>query len=82
MLFRDGNPAIVIGAPGGSVIISAVLQTIINIVDFEMSPLEPVTVPRIHCDGAAMGHHVSPSAVSFDPVVSQSHVVEIHERGR
>ncbi|MEL0018367.1 MAG: gamma-glutamyltransferase [Rickettsiales bacterium] len=54
MLFRDGRPAIVVGAPGGSVIISAVLQSILNIVDFGMSPLEAVTVPRIHCEGGAI----------------------------
>ena len=48
MLLRDGKPAIVVGAPGGSVIISAVLQSILNIVDFGMSPVEAVTVPRIH----------------------------------
>ncbi len=52
MLFRDdGTPFIIVGAPGGSVIISAVLQTILNIVDFGMSPVEAVTVPRIHCEG-------------------------------
>ncbi len=54
MLFRDGKPRIVVGAPGGSVIISAVLQTILNIVDFGMSPVEAVTVPRIHCEGGAI----------------------------
>ena len=54
MLFRDGKPAIVVGAPGGSVIISAVLQSILNIVDFGMSPLEAVTVPRIHCEGGTI----------------------------
>jgi len=54
MLLRDGRPGIVVGAPGGSVIISAVLQTILNIVDFGMSPVAAVTVPRIHCEGAAL----------------------------
>ena len=99
MLFREGKPALVVGAPGGSVIISAVLQAIINIVDFEMSPVEAVTVPRIHCEGAAlhaearvqgsvcrelaaMGHRIDQSAVSFDPVMSRAHVVEIDEKGR
>ena len=54
IVYRDGKPAIIVGAPGGSVIISAVLQTILNIVDFGMSPVEAVTVPRIHCEGAAV----------------------------
>ena len=56
MLLKDGEPVIIVGALGGSVIISAVLQTIVNIVDYGMSPVEAVTVPRIHCEGA--GVHV------------------------
>ena len=54
ILYKDGKPAIVVGAPGGSVIISAVLQAILNIVDFGMSPVEAVTVPRIHCEGKGL----------------------------
>ncbi len=55
MVFReDGRPFMVVGAPGGSVIISAVLQTILNVIDFGMSPVEAVTVPRIHCEGGAI----------------------------
>lgn len=51
MLLKDGRPVLVAGAPGGSVIISATLQAILNVVDFGMSPVEAVTVPRIHCEG-------------------------------
>ena len=54
MVHKDGAPWLVVGAPGGSVIISAVLQAILNIVDFSMSPVEAVTVPRLHCEGAAI----------------------------
>lgn len=51
MLLKDGKPVLMAGAPGGSVIISATLQSILNVVDFAMSPVEAVTVPRIHCEG-------------------------------
>jgi gamma-glutamyltranspeptidase/glutathione hydrolase len=51
MLLKDGKPVLIAGAPGGSVIISATLQAILNVVDFGMSPVEAVTVPRIHCEG-------------------------------
>jgi gamma-glutamyltranspeptidase/glutathione hydrolase len=50
LVLRDGRPVLAAGAPGGSVIISAVLQSIINVLDFGMSPVEAVTVPRIHCE--------------------------------
>lgn len=51
MVLKDGKPIVIAGAPGGSVIISAVLQSILNVIDFGMSPVEAVTVPRIHCEG-------------------------------
>ncbi|MSO76245.1 MAG: gamma-glutamyltransferase [Alphaproteobacteria bacterium] len=54
MLLKEGKPRIIVGAPGGSVIISAVLQTILNLVDFAMSPIEAVSAPRIHCEGGAV----------------------------
>ena len=50
MLLKDGRPMLVVGAPGGSVIITAVLTTILNIVDFGMTATEAVSFPRIHCE--------------------------------
>jgi gamma-glutamyltranspeptidase/glutathione hydrolase len=52
IVFKDQKPFLIVGAPGGSVIISAVLQTILNVVDFGMSPVEAVAMSRIHCEGA------------------------------
>ena len=51
IVFKNQRPVLIAGAPGGSVIISAVLQSIVNVLDFGMSPVEAVTVPRIHCEG-------------------------------
>lgn len=51
MLLKEGRPVLLAGAPGSSVIISAVLQSILNVVDFGMSPAEAVMAPRIHCEG-------------------------------
>jgi gamma-glutamyltranspeptidase/glutathione hydrolase len=51
LLFRDGEPFLVLGAPGGTFIIGAVLQTILNVVDFGMTALEAVSAPRIDCQG-------------------------------
>jgi len=49
--FRDGNPVLALGAPGGSVIMSAVLQSLCNAIDWGMRPVEAVSAPRIHCEG-------------------------------
>ena len=51
LLFRDGEPFMVLGAPGGTFIIGAVLQTILNVVEFGMTALEAVSAPRIDCQG-------------------------------
>jgi gamma-glutamyltranspeptidase/glutathione hydrolase len=45
---RDGKTAMVVGTPGGSRIITAVLQTMINAIDYDMNAQEAVDMPRIH----------------------------------
>lgn len=46
ILYRDGKPFLVIGAPGGTYIAMGILQAILNVVDFGMSALEAVSAPR------------------------------------
>jgi len=46
-----GKPILAVGAPGGRRIMSAVLQSIVNVLDFEMGVQDAVTAPRIHCEG-------------------------------
>jgi gamma-glutamyltranspeptidase/glutathione hydrolase len=45
---RDGKPWMILGTPGGSRIITAVLLTILNVVDYDMDIQEAVDAPRIH----------------------------------
>ena len=45
---RDHKPVLILGTPGGSRIITTVLQTILNVVDFQMNIQEAVDAPRIH----------------------------------
>ncbi|TDR93082.1 gamma-glutamyltransferase [Enterovirga rhinocerotis] len=47
-LFRDGKLVLVTGSPGGSRIITTVLQVILGVVDFGQNLAEAVTAPRIH----------------------------------
>ena len=51
VVHRDGKPVLVIGAPGGTKIITSVLQVLLNILDFGMSPSEAVLAPRFDCQG-------------------------------
>lgn len=46
MLLKDGQPFLALGAPGGTTITMGVLQTILNVVDFDMSAQEAVSAPR------------------------------------
>ena len=47
-LFKDGEPLMATGSPGGSTIITVVLQTILNVMDFDMNPAAATSAPRIH----------------------------------
>ncbi|HWS28194.1 MAG TPA: gamma-glutamyltransferase [Xanthomonadales bacterium] len=45
---REGKPVMVLGTPGGSRIITAVLLTLINVIDYGMNVQEAVDAPRFH----------------------------------
>ena len=45
---RDGRVVLVTGTPGGSRIITTVLQVVLNVIDHQMNIAEAVTAPRIH----------------------------------
>lgn len=47
IILKDGAPALVIGAPGGGRIPTAILQNIIYILDYGLDPLDAVNMPRI-----------------------------------
>ena len=51
VVYRDDKPVLVIGAPGGTKIITSVLQVLLNILDFGMCPSEAVLAPRFDCQG-------------------------------
>jgi gamma-glutamyltranspeptidase / glutathione hydrolase len=45
---KDGKVVFVLGSPGGPRIITAVLETILNLIDFGMNPRQAVDAPRLH----------------------------------
>ncbi|GMU47469.1 MAG: gamma-glutamyltransferase [Porticoccaceae bacterium] len=63
ILVRDGKPVLATGSPGGPVIITAVLQTILNVVDFGMNVAEATAQPRIH-------HQWQPDEVYYEAGIS------------
>ncbi len=48
ILLKDGKPVLITGSPGGSRIITTVLQVIVNAIDRHMDIAAAVSEPRIH----------------------------------
>lgn len=48
ILVKDGRTRLVVGSPGGSRIITTVLQVVLNVVDFKMNVQQAVDAPRFH----------------------------------
>jgi gamma-glutamyltranspeptidase / glutathione hydrolase len=48
IVLKDGQLRMVLGSPGGSRIITIVVETIINMIDHDMTPQEAVDAPRLH----------------------------------
>lgn len=57
---KDGKLWMVVGTPGGSTIITAVAQTILNSYEFGLSMQEAVNAPRFH-------HQWLPDMIIFEP---------------
>ncbi|WP_454621014.1 gamma-glutamyltransferase [Bradyrhizobium cenepequi] len=54
IIFRDGKPCLVIGAPGATQIAMGVLQAILNVLDFGMTMTEAVSAPRFSATSNAI----------------------------
>lgn len=54
MVFTDGKPSLVIGAPGATQIAMGVLQAVLNVLDFGMSMTEAVSAPRFSATSDAI----------------------------
>jgi gamma-glutamyltranspeptidase/glutathione hydrolase len=57
---KNGQLFMVVGTPGGSTIITSVLQTILNVYEFNMNMQEAVAAPRFH-------HQWLPDVVTMEP---------------
>lgn len=48
LVLKSGEPFLVLGTPGGTTIPTSVFQTIVNIIDFGLSPEDAVNKPKFH----------------------------------
>ena len=63
---QEGKPVMVVGTPGGSRIITAVMLTILNAVDYGMDVQEAVDAPRFHQQGLPVVTNIERFALSPD----------------
>jgi gamma-glutamyltranspeptidase/glutathione hydrolase len=75
IVLKDGKPVLITGSPGGSRIITAVLQIILNSLDFGMTIDQAVSAPRLH-------NQWQPDQVLVEPGFDPALLAELAERGQ
>ena len=82
MVFRDGKPWLATGSPGGSLIITTVLQTILNAMVFDMNIATAAAGARVHHqwmpDKLRVEQGISPDTI--DLLQGMGHEVEVGNR--
>lgn len=71
---KSGAPILATGSPGGSTIITIVMQMLLNIIDFDMNVAEATAAPRIH-------HQWLPDRVFYEAGVSADTLQVLREMG-
>jgi gamma-glutamyltranspeptidase/glutathione hydrolase len=74
IVLKDGKPFLVTGSPGGSRIITAVLQQVVNVIDFKMPVDAAVSAPRLH-------HQWQPDQVFAEPGFDPALLAALQARG-
>ncbi|MBT8472624.1 MAG: gamma-glutamyltransferase [Marinicaulis sp.] len=74
LVFKDGNPMMATGAPGGARIITAVLNVILNVIDREMNIGDATDQPRIH-------HQWLPDVILYEPGLSDDTKALLEAKG-
>ena len=69
IILKDNKPFLIVGSPGGSMIITSVLQVILNVIDFKMDLFRAVSFPRIH-------HQYLPEDVYYEDYALSEDVIQ------
>jgi gamma-glutamyltranspeptidase/glutathione hydrolase len=74
IVLKDGKAVLVTGSPGGSRIISTVLQVIVNVLDYHMDVAAAVAAPRMH-------HQWLPDVVRVERGFADDALAELRAKG-
>lgn len=77
IIFKEGEPFLVLGSPGGSRIFSSLTQIIINIIDFDMSLDEGIEAARFF----SYSSNGEPRSISVESRVSNKIIKSLKETG-
>ena len=93
IVLKNGKPWLVTGSPGGARIITTVLQTLVNAIDYGMNPAESAAQPRFHHQGMPdelrIERGFSPDTlqrltsmghnIAVKPVMGRTHTIQWHD---
>ncbi len=71
---QNGKLKMVLGSPGGSTIITSVLQNILNVIEYDMGMQESVSQTRFH-------HQWMPDDIKFEPKFDTINFAELRSKG-
>ncbi len=74
IIVRDNQPILVTGSPGGSRIITTVLQTVLNVIEHNMNIAEATSAPRVH-------HQWLPDYLRVESGISQDTLNILKQQG-
>jgi gamma-glutamyltranspeptidase/glutathione hydrolase len=74
IVLKDGRLFMTVGAPGGSRISTAVMQVILNVIDFGMNVQDAIDAPRVH-------HQWQPDKLYLERGISPDTVAILKSRG-
>ena len=66
IVLKDGKPFLILGSPGGTTIINAVLQVILNVIDYHMPLARAVEAGRIQMQWVPDIVYYEPDALVYD----------------
>ncbi|MBW8360921.1 MAG: gamma-glutamyltransferase [Kaistella sp.] len=73
IVLKNGKPFIIVGTPGGTTIPTSVYQSIVNLIDFKLSPERSVNSPKFH-------HQWLPESVLMERNFPETTIKELEKK--
>jgi len=80
-VFRQGEPLVIVGTPGGSTIIATVMNILVNLIDFKMNLTEALRAARIvNRDGAMeLEREITENALLMESLKEKGNTIQVKE---